>query len=194
MNVALRKKIRALMSANRINEYTALRYAERLEGASETDAAGKAIVRDELGRELARINVPQVTGMDLEDTLEDTRREQSRRAIPDAEIVVRDGRHFPIFTHAGRIFAIETKPSLLDLGIAAMQPLQPDLTEDYGAPVERLACLPADPENGRPEDRTLNHFTTHPIAVALARRFYVLCVLGEAEEGPITITTSDIES
>lgn len=190
----LKQRVRALMHANQINEYTALRYAGRIEGKHEVDAAGKVIVRDELGRELARVIFPKNVAEISEDAFEEPRRGKgSRRSMLDARIVIREGQTIPVVTHGGRIFAIETKPSLLDIGIAAMQPLKADLDEDYDAPVEFRAFLPADPENGRMEDSSMQHFTTHPNIVALARRYYVLAVLGDAAEGPITITSEDIE-
>lgn len=190
---ALRKKVRALMDANQINEYTALRYAERLEGTCETDHAGKAIVRDELGREVARVILPKNT----ETTSDEPRTRESRCLRIDAEIVTHDGRMLPVLFHqgslTGRIYGIETKPSLLDIGIAAMQPLNGDFTVDDAASVEFHASLPADPEAGRLTPGNLDHFTDHRNVVALARRFYVLATLDEAAEGPLTITASDLE-
>lgn len=183
----LKAKVRAVMAANRLNEYTALRYVDRLETKSETDDAGKFIVRDELGRELARVIVPQDFAMSEGDT------SQSRRTPADAQIVIREGCLFPVVEHGGHLYAIETKPTLLDIHIAAMRPLKADFTDDYDAPINFRACVPADPEDGRPEDRMLDHFIHHPIIVALARRFYVLTRMGEAEEGPLSITSADIE-
>ncbi len=190
----LREQIRAVMHANNLNEYTALRYLAQLAGGSERDAEGKAIVRDEIGRELARVIVPALGAISDDAESAHRRGEQSRRTISGAKIVNFDGRPLPVFTHSGRPHGIETKQSLLDIGIAEMRPLKPDFSADYSAPVEFRAFLPADPANGRLEDCTLEHFTTHPIAVALARRFFVLAALDEAAEGPITITSSDIEA
>lgn len=183
----LKAKVRAVMAANRLNEFTALRYLQQLGASPEKDDTGKVIVRDELGRELARVIVPENIAESPGENLT-----APKRTPAEAQIVIRDGQPLAVVEHSGRYYAIETKPTLLDMHIAAMRPLKADFADDYAAPIDFRACLSADPENGRLADETLNHFTHNPIIVALARRFYVLVTLDEAEEGPISITSADI--
>jgi len=189
----LKKKVHALADANDLVEYIALRYALRLEGAQEFDADGKAIVRDDQGRELARVIVPK----NAERIPDEPRRARFRRILVDGEIVTCNGRLLPVVWPHGHTeglpYCIETEPALLDLGLAAMQPLNADFTSDDSARIMFRALLSADPEAGRPTSRNLDNFTDVRNAVALARRFHVLKTFGEAKEGPLTITVADLE-
>ena len=169
----------ALAKVNNLALETACHYMSLIGDTPEMDETGKAIVHDEQGRELARVFLDE-------------------QAKPEtARIVLLDGRHTAVIRINGRLFRIETKPSLLDLGIAAMEPLSENLEADYSAPVEFRATLPADPEDGRMEARTLDHFTDAPGIVALAREFHALATTGHAKPGElkarqmITITITE---
>lgn len=105
--------------------------------------------------------------------------------IHNARIIKRDGRYAPVITVEGRTFDIQTKTSLLALGLAAMAPLDANFEDDYDAPVEHTAVLPADPADGRPAEQVLEHFTTDPQVVALSKKFTGLAAAGEAQEGAL---------
>lgn len=105
--------------------------------------------------------------------------------IETAKIRVRDGQPIPVIESGGRLYCIETKPTILEAGIAEVRPLLPDLEEDWDAPVLHRAQLHADPRSGRLAPQVLDHFTDDRGVVALAKKFMRLAAAGEAKEGDL---------
>lgn len=204
---------RMLQQANDLDEVTALHYMQKIGDTLEIDENGLVIVRDEAGIELARVLFPDeecfpvacatfVAAIQLRKLSEfqdaHGRPPESEEAnaiareaakygtkIESARIIMRDGRVAPVIRMGGRCFGIETKPSILALGIVAMHPLSENFEDDFNAPQFFTATVPADPADGRLEPLHLDNFTTIPAIVDLARKFAVLTANGTAVEGPL---------
>jgi len=91
--------------------------------------------------------------------------------IKETKIIQRQGYSLPLVKTGGHWYLIETKQTLLDLGIASMIAQTAELETDFSSPAEFTAILPADPADGRPEDVVLREATSDPAIVALARKF-----------------------
>lgn len=105
--------------------------------------------------------------------------------IEESIIKNRDGQPSPFVKADGRWYYIETKPSLLALGIAIFQPLLDDLQEDWEAIGKHTAKVSADEADGR-DGATLEDCTTDARIVALAWKFNDLAEADQLAEGPLT--------
>jgi hypothetical protein len=94
--------------------------------------------------------------------IEETKRIANRRHV------------LPLIKTGGRWYLIETKPSLLDAGIASMIAVVADgydFKTNFANPSQFTAVLPADPADGRPDASVIPDATRDPAVVALARKF-----------------------
>jgi hypothetical protein len=105
--------------------------------------------------------------------------------IEESIIKNRDGQPSPFVKADGRWYYIETKPSLLALGIAIFQPLLDDLQEDWEAMGKHKSYVSADEASGR-EKAILEDCTTDAGVVALAAKFNQLAEADQLAEGPLT--------
>jgi hypothetical protein len=105
--------------------------------------------------------------------------------VTDAEIRIIEGRTVPLARIAGRWHVIDTKPSLLNLGVAVAIPVDEAGKDDWASEPRLEVIIPPDPSNGRPSPLELCDATDDPMIVALARRFVQLVVTGEARPGPL---------
>jgi hypothetical protein len=91
--------------------------------------------------------------------------------IEETRIIKSQGYSEPYIKTGGRWYLIETKPSLLDFGIATMVAVTDDFETDFANPSGFTALLPANPGDGRPENSMLPGTTDDPAVVKLARKF-----------------------
>jgi hypothetical protein len=103
--------------------------------------------------------------------------------ISDAEIRFIGGRMVPLAKIDGRWHIIDTKPSLIHVGVAVAIPVDEDGREDWDCQPRLRAVVAPDPANGRPVSLALEDATDDPTVVALAQRFVDLAVRGEARPG-----------
>ena len=89
----------------------------------------------------------------------------------------------PLAMIDGRWHIIETKPSLIQVGVAVAIPVDETGCEDWDTQPRLRAVVAPDPANGRPASLALEDATDDPTVVALARRFVELAVRGEARPG-----------
>ena len=81
---------------------------------------------------------------------------------------------------------IDTKPSMLVMGVAVAIPIDEEGREDWDTLPRQEVIVPADPAKGRPLPVRMEDATDDPAVVALARRFSELVRTGDARPGPLT--------
>jgi hypothetical protein len=107
--------------------------------------------------------------------------------VSDAEIRFIAGRMAPVVQINGRWHVIDTKPSLLTLGLAVVIPIDDSWNEDWESLPRFSAVVPPDPSQGRPLALEMEDATDDPAIVELARQFVELVVTGEARPGPLLV-------
>lgn len=107
--------------------------------------------------------------------------------ITEAIIRLHAGRLSPYAQIDGRWHLIETKPSLVALGVATAIPVTTVWDEDWATEPRFSTIVPADPANGRPAPLDMEDATDDPQVVALARRFNQLAAAAAAAPGPLTL-------
>ena len=94
----------------------------------------------------------------------------------------------PLACITGKWHVIDTKPSLLAMGVAVAIPLGDDGQEDWVTQPRFSAVVSPDPENGRPLPLLMEDTTDDPTVVDLARRFVEMVKFGNAHAGPMLIS------
>jgi len=107
--------------------------------------------------------------------------------VSAAEIRLIGGRMVPLAQIDGRWHVIDTKPSLLTLGVAVAIPVDDEGRDDWETLPRLSVVVPPDVHNGRPSPLEIEDATDHPAVVELARHFVELVVTGEARPGPLRI-------
>ena len=92
----------------------------------------------------------------------------------------------PLARIDGRWHVIDTKPSLITLGVAVAIPVDDSGRDDWESQPRLEATIPADPANGRPSPIRMEDVTDDPAIVALARKFNELIIKGQARPGPLS--------
>jgi len=114
-----------------------------------------------------------------------TRRTPENLTVSAAEIRLIHGRTVPLACIEGRWHVIDTKPSLLLLGVAVAVPIDDRGCDDWETQPRLTVTLPPDTAHGRPFALVLEDATNDFAVVELARRFNELVVKGVALPGPL---------
>lgn len=91
--------------------------------------------------------------------------------IQGTKVIKNQGYTEPFVKTGGRWYLIQTKPSMIEAGIASMIAVTGDFSTDYENRSEFSASLAEDPEDGRLEASIIPEATNDPVVVALARKF-----------------------
>ena len=105
--------------------------------------------------------------------------------VSAAEIRLIHGRTVPLACIDGRWHVIDTKPSLLLLGVAVAVPIDEQERDDWQTQPRLTVTLPPDPASGRTFALVIEDATDDMAVVELARRFNELVKKGEALPGPL---------
>ena len=114
--------------------------------------------------------------------------------VAEAEIRLIDGRIVPLVRIDGRWHVIDTKPSLIALGVAVAIPVDDSGRDDWDTVPRFEATIPADAAAGRPVPMRMQDVTDDPTVLALASRFNELVVAGEARPGPLSLPVGSLGS
>ena len=119
------------------------------------------------------------------ESTKNTRRTSDNLTVSAAEIRLINGRTVPLACIDGRWHVIDTKPSLLLLGVAVAVPIDDQGRDDWENQPRLTVTLPPDPTHGRPFALVIEDATDDLAVVELARRFNELVFKGVALPGPL---------